>query len=203
LSAKEKLNLLGHGATHKDYRHRLPALYAVKDLDSEEFIRLLLAALEGCPEDVPGPYWTCPEGQLGALVMRCDDPRVWKTLEKVARRSAVGLRMELLDHAIDPRDTRHRPQQLRLLAGFLDDAALKDVSSGSKFEGPGAGFPYNKIEVRDFAVWEIAGLVGMPVEVKLDRTPEEWATIRKAVREALEKEWGKIKDPPGKRDKRP
>ncbi len=134
--AKEKVDLLVHGASHQDCRHRLAALHALKELDRRQFSLHLLAALENCPKDVSGPYWTCPEGGLGALAMECDDPRVWQVLEKVARRSAVGLRMELLNHLDDPQDHRHRAERLRLLSGFLEDATLRDEQSSSKFEGP-------------------------------------------------------------------
>jgi hypothetical protein len=173
------------------------------DLDGAEFIRLLIASLEGCPEDVPAPSGWGWEGELGKLVAKCDAPQVWQTLEKVARRSTVRLRLELLHSASESSHARHRPLRLRLLAGFLDDAALKDASSGDKFGGPGAGFPYNKIEVRNVVASELGEMLGIPVEVDLNRTPEQWAAIRKAVREALKQEGVRTKDPQGDRSKRP
>ena len=61
--------------------------------------------------------------------------------EKVARRSALGLRMELLHHLGDATETRHRKERLRLLAAFLNDDALRDRANDGKFNGPGAGAP--------------------------------------------------------------
>ncbi len=40
-------------------------------------------------------------------------------------------------------------------------------------------------------------MVGIRVELNLKRTPEEWAAIRKQVREAVERELNKTKDRPG------
>jgi hypothetical protein len=190
MPAEEKRALLRNVARHREGRHRVAALSAFAELDRKLFNELLLAAIEGIPRDVHGPYWTCPEGHIAGLAVVSDDPRVWATLERVARRSAMGLRMELLNQFGDPQDGRHRRERLRLLAGFLDDAALRDVDSSKKFDGPGAGFPYHRIEVRDFVALEIAWLVGIEVEVDLERPPEEWASIRRRVREAVEKELG-------------
>src|SRR5262249_59382198 len=133
------------------------------------------------------------EAHIAKLAMESDDPRVWQMLEKVARRSVLGLRMELLNHFSDPKDNRHRPERLRLLANFLDDSALRDVDSSGKFDGPGAAFPYHKIEVRDFVALEIAYMLGIEIELNLERTPEEWAKIRSQVQEVLKRELSKTK----------
>jgi hypothetical protein len=193
LSDKEKLDLFLHAAKHKDTNHVLPALRAIKQLDKKQFNSLLLATIEGFPNDVPGPYWKCREAFIAGLAIESDDARMWQALEKVARRSALGLRMELLNHFGDPEDKRQRRERLQLLASFLGDAALRDKHSNAKFSGPGAGFPYDKIEVRDFVALQIARLLGIEIELKLDRTPEEWAKIRRQAQEGLERELGKTK----------
>jgi hypothetical protein len=187
LPAREKLALLVHGAKHKDYHHRLPALHALKELDRKQFNALLLATIESFPKDVPGPYWTCPEAHIAGLATECDDPRIWPTLEKVAKRSAVGLRMEILKNSL--RGSGYRAERIRLLAAFLDDGTVRLLRGhGSKFEGPCAGFIYKTIEVRDFVALELAQTLGIDIEVKLDRSAEEWARVRDRVREALKRE---------------
>src|SRR5262249_12228607 len=113
-------------------------------------------------------------------------------LQKVAKRSAVGLRMELLNFG-DNEANQHREHRLRLLQSFLDDSDLRDAKSSSKFDGFCAGFSYPKIEVRDFAALEIVELLGIKVKVDPDRTPEEWAKIRSQVREAVTRELRKTK----------
>jgi hypothetical protein len=193
LPNKDKLDAFLHAAKHKDNQHRLPAFHAIKDLDKKEFTSLLITTIEGFPKDVPGAYWLCPEAHIAGLAIESEDPRVWQILEKVAKRSALGLRMELLNHFSDPKDDRHRPERIRLLASFLDDAALRDEDSDKRFEGPGAGFPYHKIEVRDFVALQIAYMLRIEVELNLERTPEQWAKIRSQVQETMKQEMDKAK----------
>jgi hypothetical protein len=190
---QEKLDLFVYAAKHKDYYHRLYALRAIKELDKRLFDALLLGTIESLPEDVPGPYANCAENYVAKLAVDCEDSRVWQMLEKVARRSALGLRMELLSGFGDPFETRHQRERLRLLASFLDDASLRDENSSTKFDGVGAGFPYPKIEVRDFVALEIAELLKIEIKSDLKRSPEEWAKIRTRVREAVKRELDKMK----------
>jgi hypothetical protein len=193
LPAKEKLGLVLYAAGHKDNRHRLPAFRALKELDQKQFDALLLATIKALPDDVPGPYWTCPESYIARLANESDEPQVWQALGEVAKRAAVGFRMQLLNHFADPRDKRHRPERLRLLAGFLDDDAARDRESSKKYDGPCAGFHYHRLAVRDFVAMELADLLGIEVELNPDRTPDEWAGIRHKVRESVEQALAKPK----------
>ena len=94
-----------------------------------------------------------PGGYLRPLVMRTDDPRAGAALEEAAKRSDVGLRMEILNpmnytYVAD----RNRRQRLEFLSHFLDDDTVRDAKSNPKlYEGPYAAFHFPKIEVRDFA----------------------------------------------------
>jgi hypothetical protein len=193
LPAKEQLTLFLYAAEHKDNQHRLVAFWGIKELDQKRFDALVLAAIQGLPKDVAGPYWTCPEARFAQLAAESDEPQVWPALEKAARRAAVGLRMELLNHFADARDKRHWSERLRLLAAFLDDATSRDSGSSKKYEGPCAGFMYHKVEVRDFVAMELADLLGIEVELNPKRTPAEWARIRRQVRESVEQALGKPK----------
>jgi hypothetical protein len=140
---------------------------------------------------VPGDYWACPESLIARLAVASDEPRVWAALEKAARRASLGLRMELLSRFGNPREIRRRAERLRLLAAFLDDAEVRDPKSDARFSGPGAGFPYGRIAVRDFVANVLAELLGVEVELKPDRTEAEWAEVRGKVRDALQRELGK------------
>ncbi len=186
LPAKEKLGLFLYAAGHKDNRHRLPALRAIKELDQKRFDALLLATIKAFSDDVPGRYWTCPEAYIAQLVNESDELQVWQTLEKAAKRAAVGFRMQLLGQFANPRDRRHWPERLRLLAGFLDDDASRDTESSEKYDGPGAGFTYQRLAVRDFVAMELAQLLEIEVERNPDPTLAEWAGIRRKIREAVE-----------------
>ncbi len=193
LGAKEKLDLFLHAGGHKDNRHRLPAFWAIKELDQKRFDALLLATIKALPDDVAGPYWRSPEAHFGQLAIECDDPQVWPALEKVAKRAAVGFRMELLNNFADPRDKRHRSERLRLLAGFLADDGFRDTESSKKYEGPCAGFTYEKLHVRDFVAIELADLLRVEVKLDPERPPQEWAKLRNQVRQAVERELGERK----------
>jgi hypothetical protein len=184
----EKRDLFLHAVQHEDPSHVLPALHALKNLDKERFAELAIAKIEAIPRDVPGPYWECPEQNFAALAMDCEDPRVWLVLARVARRSSVGLRMELLGAFWDPKDPRHWRERLRLLAGFLDDATVRVSDSKGKYFGPHEASEYPRIEVRDFAALEIARLLGIETERNPGRTPNEWAELRSQVRKAVDRE---------------
>ena len=58
---------------------------------------VLIATLESLPKTPAEPYWICTEAGFANLVMQTEDPRAWRALEKVAKRSDVGVRMEFMD----------------------------------------------------------------------------------------------------------
>ncbi len=190
---KDKLDLLASGAEHKDYAHRLPALRAIKKLDQKRFDALLLAAIENFPKDVPGKYARCNAGPIAALAIESTDPRVWAVLEKVAKRSALGVRMELLSEFGDPQELRHRGERLQLLAAFLDDSELRDVKADERFVIPSGGYLHDRIEVRNSVALDLADLLEIKIKPKDDRAPAEWAEIRTKVRESLKRELDKMK----------
>jgi hypothetical protein len=193
LPAKDKLALFEVAGRHKDLDHRLPALRALKGLDAKRFDALLLATVEGLPKDVTEDYWKCREAAVARLAVASDDPKVWAALEAAIRRAAFGLRMELLHHLVDRNEPRRRGDRLRLLAAHLDDAEVRDRSADKRFDGPGAGFPYDRITAGDAIAADLASMVGVEVPTKLDRTPTEWAELREKVRTAVKAELDKLK----------
>jgi hypothetical protein len=190
LPADTKKALLLHATRNKNFEHRRAALWALKDLDRKSFVTELIATLEAVPRTPAEPYWACPEAHLANLVMETDDPRVWKTLEAVARRSDVGMRMELMN----PMDytyigDRNRKQRLAFLEKFLDDGAVRDARSNEQmFTGPHAGFQFKIIEVRNLAAMEIASILCLEACPEVSWTAERWTELRKTVRRALEAE---------------
>lgn len=187
LPRETKLELLRRGANHPDLGHRWVALRALQDMDEATFLRVLVATLDTMPEKPKESYWTCPEASYVHLVMRTDDPRAWNALEKVAKRSDIGLRMEFMDpmnymYIAD----RHRRQRLEFLSHFLDDDAVRDEQSNpTMYEGPFAGFQFPRLEVRNLAAMEIASILKLDAEPEKGWTPEQWADLRARVRQAL------------------
>jgi hypothetical protein len=103
--------------------------------------------------------------------------------------------MEFLNYFGSAKEKRWRPERLKLLSSFLDDATIRDQATSKQYDGPCAGFIYDRIGVRDFVALELASLLDIKVELKLERTPEEWTKLRKQVRDAAEKQLRQEKKP--------
>jgi len=187
LPAEKKLELFRHAANHKDLEHRRVGLRELQKLDPQQFLTILLATLEALPKTPTEPYWKCPEAGFAHLVLATDDPRAWKMLEKVAKRSDVGLRMEFMNPMnYSYIEDRQRQQRLDFLAAFLDDAEAPDVKANPEmFSGPHAGFTFARLEVRDLAAMIIASILGMPDQPDRAWTPQQWEKLRAQVMQAL------------------
>jgi hypothetical protein len=188
VAREKKIEIYSYAARHKNLEHRNAALNELVDLDHERFIQLLVETLNGLPKMPEREYWMCREAWFASHALRTDEPRAWQALEKAARKSSVGLRLQMLDNimCVDP-DLR-RKQRLALLAAFLDDSTLRDMKTEpGRYDGFPAGYDFPRLEVRNYAALEIARLL------KLDRKPqptwdaEQWARFRDEVREALKR----------------
>ena len=60
--------------------------------------------------------------------------------------------MEFIEQLDPPRDAPAEILQSfqRIYDRYFNDTTVRDVSSSDKFSGPGAGFPHDRIELRDF-----------------------------------------------------
>jgi hypothetical protein len=187
LSAEKKLELFFQASQHQNLEPRRFGLDQIQKLDPKLFMKLLLATLEALPKTPTEPYWACPEAAFAHLVLATDDPRAWKMLEKVAKRSDVGLRMEFMNPMnYSYIGERQRQQRLEFLAAFLDDDEAPDVKANSKmFIGPHAGFTFERLTVRDLAAMTIASILEMPDKPDRDWTPQQWEKLRSQVKEKL------------------
>ncbi len=181
-SDKNKIELFLLASHHADFRHRLPGLRFLSKLDPKSFGRILTETLENIPVDVAEKYRTYTGAHFVALAIESDDPRIWPVLEKVVHRSSLGLKMQMLERLSNREDKRHLSTRMKLLVQFLDDDTVRDQKSNEKFDGPCAGFPYRKIELRNFVATQLAALLDIPIETDEKRTPVEWAAIRDRVR---------------------
>ena len=190
LPREVKRELFLQGANDKNLEHRSAALWGLRELDPQRFLKLLIATLESLPTTPSEPYWKCREASFANLVMETDDPTAWSTLEKVAKRSDVGLRMEFMNPmSYTYIRGRNRRQRLEFLSQFLDDDTVRDVKSNPKqFDGPHAAFHVAKIEVRNFAAWKLGSILRMDVEPDGSWTPERWTELRDRVRQAVARE---------------
>jgi hypothetical protein len=190
LSPETKRSLFDSGSRHKDLEHRRAALRQLRDIDHNLFVEKLVQSLQALPAEAlatsslkPGEKW------LAALVTQTADPRAWKALEKVARRSGVALRVEYLENAGLVEDAEKevcRKERLAFLAAFLEDTAVRDVArhvTWVRFFAAGSDF--SRLEVRNFAAMWIAGMLKLPEEAKPDWGEAQWARLRGKVREEL------------------
>jgi hypothetical protein len=189
LAVAKKRELFLYAARHKDLRHRRIGLSHLQEFDPQEFMTILLATLEAVPKTPTEPYWSCPEVGFVQPVLATEDPRAWKLLEKVAKRSDVGLRMEFMNWmAARHLGDRQRQQRLDFLAAFLDDAEAPDVEANPKmFSGPHAGFTFRRLAVRDLAAMQITSILDMPDRPDRDWTSEQWEKLRTKVKQALKR----------------
>jgi hypothetical protein len=187
LPRETKIELFPGAGHHKDLRHRLPALRELKNLEPKAFVDVLVETLESLPATPKDPYGSCLEGSLAGLVGQTADARAWRTLDRVARRSDVGLRMEFLNRVGQDHKGMRR-ERLAFLAAFLDDASVRDARSDLKmYGGWPAGYEFPRLEVRDLAAWKIASLLKLAAEPKPDWKQEQWAQLRTQARKALKR----------------
>jgi hypothetical protein len=150
----------------------------------------LPAIFEKFPDDVNEAYWTCPQAPFSHVVMEIERDDIWIAYLRLARRSSVGLRMEM----INPMDysyikTKNRERRLAFLAAFLDDESVRDKSRNSnKYDGPCAAFTIPKIQVRNFVAEEIALILEMNESPNEFWTDEQWDGLRGKVKGRLAEE---------------
>ncbi len=169
------------------YRRQRFVLQRLAALDEHRCVSLLRPVLAKLPSDVEEPYWTCEAAYYSQVVVQVHDDGIWKEYLKIAKRAAVGLRMEMMN-VMDQSCTRETnvDRWLVFLAAFLDDAIVRE-SVGKKYEGPCAAFWFPTIQVRDFAAMQIAWLLGFDERPNEFWTEDDWTQLRNKVRTALNK----------------
>jgi hypothetical protein len=190
LPPARKLELLLHVVRGTNIRHRVSALGALKDLDAHMFAQLLVQSLEALPQKAKGPYWSRPEISHAYLVAETADPRPWRALLNVARRSPVEVRLEILNGVGgSPGDNKQHGERLHFLAAFLDDTAVRERAfNPNSLDGPRAAPEFERMAVRDLAAIEIAYILELPAEPTPEWSAEQWTKLRAEVRQALDRQ---------------
>jgi hypothetical protein len=175
-----KVELFVHGTRNKYPDHRVAAFTELAALGSPCFRDLLIKALSSFPRY---PSEDRAEWSIAMLVQYTDDRRVWQTLEKVARRSGVGLRMEIISASGAFAGTGiWRQRRLAFLTAFLADPAAREPRAPT--DKWSEEYPW--LEVRNLAAMEIAWVLKWPRKEKPSWTAKEWAAFRAQVRQALD-----------------
>lgn len=191
LPKKERSQILFDLASRMKKMQSGSALQVLAKFDSDNCVKLLKPVLAKIPKDVNKPYWTCEEANFTRVVMEIPDIEIWKQYLQVARRSSIGLRMEMMN-SMNYIYIGGKNKNLRVafLAAFLEDREIRDKTVKPKrYEGPCAAFTFDQIEVRNFVAMQLSSLL----KLEPDSEPNEfwgakkWATYRKNVNEALAK----------------
>ncbi len=168
-------------------------LQSLVELDEKRTAELLAPVLDEMPRDSTGSYWTCPEAGFTYVVKQIENDDIWRRYVQVAKRSRVGLRMEMMN-SMDyvcvggkcMRAGKNRDRRLAFLAAFLTDKSVRKIGRvEGKFDGPCAAFTIPKIAVRDFAAMKIASILGLPESPDEFWTSAQWKELRQKVTEKL------------------
>jgi hypothetical protein len=78
-------------------------------------------------------------------------------------------------------DTPLAPR-VAFLRSFLNDKTVRDVATnGNKYDGPCAGFTFDRIVVGDFAALQLASLLGVKADADPTWTAADWKRLRSRV----------------------
>ena len=184
---ERRVRALSAFAGHGSLEHKCCVLQNLAKLDDKACAVILLPILKQLPKDATGPYWTCPEARFTHVVVQLDDDEVWQTYLQSAKRSSVGLRMEMMN----PMNymymgQRNLARRLAFLSAFLDDDAVRTMAGErGQFQGPCAGFTIPRLAVRDLAAMKLASLLAMKEAPDEFWTDAQWAELRRKVKERL------------------
>jgi hypothetical protein len=186
LPRRKQIALYVRAARCPHREHRPDALVQLSKLDPKRFVLLLTQTLNDMPATPRKDYPFCPEVACASLVLLTEDQGAWEAVAKAARRADARLRLEILKTVGGDERQPHLMRQLTFLAGFLNDATLRDLSAHpQRIEHLSAGSDYPRLEVRNFAAMDLAALLNMKAEPKPTWTPTQWSRFREQVRQAL------------------
>jgi hypothetical protein len=184
-----RVEVLAGFARRGSLEQKRPVLQCLAPLDPKLCSEILLPLIQQLPKDSESPYWTCPEAALTHCVMLLEDDEIWRAYLSAAKRSSVGLRMEMMN----PMDYSYigqtnRSRRLAFLAAFMDDQTSREIPKDeeqSKYSGPCAAFTINRITVRDFVAEQIACILNFPETPDEFWTPTQWVALREKVKHKL------------------
>ena len=183
----DRIRVLTEFAQRGSLEHKRCVLQNLAELDQQRCAEVLVPILDNFPADSSGKYWTCPEAAFTHVVMQIEDDATWRRYLRVAKRSSIGLRMEIMNPlCYDYIGAKNRERRLAFAAAFLDDKALRDTSSNAdKFDGPSAAFTFPKITVRDFAALKVASILRLGDCPDEFWTDAQWTALREKVGQRL------------------
>src|SRR5207248_2996243 len=93
----ERTKILSDFSQDGSLEQKRCVLQVLATVDQRRCAELVTPIFDMMPKDAAGPYWTCPEAAFTHVVMQIEDDDTWRRYAEVARRSSVGLRMEMMN----------------------------------------------------------------------------------------------------------
>ena len=183
LPPNEKTRLLLIGASHTNLQHRGSSLWALKELDRQQFSAILTKTLDGFSGTRTAALWGCPEGAMADLVVEADEEIAWQALERLAKKANLELRLEILKRCGYSKPPSER--RLKFLATFLDDQEVRVSAVNATRFGPYAFYQFPKMEVRNAAASVIGSILDFKNLPADEWQAKDWEVFREQVRIAL------------------
>jgi hypothetical protein len=185
-----KVRALNDASKKNSPEVRRVLLSALAQVSPPKCADLLARLLATEPRDSINP----PDAEWVLVDLECDDVHPWQELLRLARRSTVTRRLEILG-PMDYGDARrtNRERRLAFLAAFLDDAELRRLPPGNNleyeaFEGHMPAGRFRAIAVRDFAAMEAACILRLRDSPEPNWAASQWAALRSKVKAQLSQE---------------
>lgn len=181
-----RVNTLTEFALRGSLAQKRVVLQNLATIDPSKCAELLHPILQTLPTDTTNSYWTCPEAALAHVVKQVDDDEVWSEFLRAAKRSSVGLRLQMMSwmHYGYHSGEGNRARRLAFLAAFLGDESLRELppyEKGGRFDGPCAASTFKGIAVQDFAALQIAFIFKFSDHPDDLWTPEQRKELREKV----------------------
>lgn len=178
----EKVQQLVRTAAGAEKDQRVSALWALVHMKYPKTLDLIISRMGHLPSTPEGPFWLAEAGILGRMVQEIDDARGWNALERLARRSVPGQRLEILHRLGNVFSDKARERHtIEFQARFLNDNTMVDFAKETGFGGPHADFDLHRITIRDSVLRHVCFDVGVKAYPLAAWTPKDWDSWRPEV----------------------
>lgn len=182
---KTRKELFLKGVEGGQDEHRNAALRELLKIDRPAGEALLLELIKKGPKTTQGEYWTDQNAGLTRFVSESADLEIWQATDAYLKRALLGMRMELISNLRPPKEAPREVLEifLGIFDRYADDQTLRKNSSSKKFGGPGAGFPYDNLELRNFIHIHYGGWLQIELRPpdRRKQSPHKWEAFRKEV----------------------
>ncbi len=181
LPLSEKRDLLVKGVQHPLLTYRLHALEGLLELDEKAFTKHCLELLSRRPKDSPDNEGTWQQGAMVNLGLCTQDSATLQAVVSVFKRLPVSMKIPVLARL--PIGT-YRPtknQALAFLAQLLEDSAIYHKHEDHHMDR------FTKIEVRNYAAFQILEILDIRLPLNDQTTKDEWKKVRAFVQDEVDR----------------